>query len=276
MAPIDTMPRWALMWSLAVAIYVLLKTVSWQQRQVVAAPWWRHVAYLFAWPGMDADVFLDVRRQGLSPTVTEWLFAVAKLALGVVLLSVVVPGMKSAPPLVVGWLAMIGLVFVLHFGLFHLLSCLWRCCGVDAVPIMQWPILSQSVAEFWGRRWNLAFRDLTHKFLFRPLSPRLGTTGAMFAGFVLSGLVHDLVITVPAGAGYGGPTGFFVVQGLAMMIERSPLGRRVGLGRGGRGRCFTALVLIAPVGWLFPEAFVCGVMLPFVEWCLTFGLGMQG
>ena len=59
-------------------------------------------------------------------------------------------------------------------------------------------------------------------------------------------VVHDLVISVPAGGGYGGPTLFFALQGVAVLVERSPLGRRVGLGRGWRGWLFTMLVLLAP------------------------------
>ena len=73
-----------------------------------------------------------------------------------------------------GWVGMVGIVFVLHFGIFHLLSLAWQTLGVSAKPIMDWPIKATSVSEFWGQRWNLAFRDLTHRFLFRPLTARFG------------------------------------------------------------------------------------------------------
>src|SRR5205085_6806357 len=130
------------------------------------------------------------------------------------------------------WVGMVGLVMALHFGTFHLLSCAWRSAGVEARPLMNNPLASQGVSEFWGRRWNTAFRDLTHTFLFRPLTAWLGPAGALLAGFGFSGLVHDLVISVPARGGYGGPTLFFVVQGVALLAERSAAGRRLGLGRG--------------------------------------------
>jgi D-alanyl-lipoteichoic acid acyltransferase DltB (MBOAT superfamily) len=168
-------------------------------------------------------------------------------------------------PYLVGWIGMVGTVLTLHFGLFHLLSCAWRLVGVNARPLMDDPLTSESVTEFWGRRWNTAFRDLTHRFLFRPLMPSLGARGAIFGGFVFSGIVHDVVISLPARGGYGGPTLFFASQALAMLFERSSLGRRFGLGRGIAGRIFTAAVLLIPVYFLFYPPFVERIMVPFMR-----------
>ena len=89
---------------------------------------------------------------------------------------------------------------------------------------MNWPLASVSLGEFWGARWNTAFRDLTYRFLFRPLARRLGPRGAL-SGFLISGLVHDLVISIPAGGDYGGPTVFFLVQAVGIVTERSRFGR---------------------------------------------------
>jgi hypothetical protein len=160
---------------------------------------------------------------------------------------------------------MIALVLILHFGIFHLLSCSWRSVGLQARPLMNRPLASTSLSEFWGRRWNTAFRDLTHRFLFQPCASGFGPRWGIVVGFLFSGAVHDLVISVPAQGGYGGPTVFFAIQGLAMMIERSPFGRQIGLGFGWFGRVFAAAVLVAPVGLLFHRAFVVGVIVPFMR-----------
>jgi hypothetical protein len=257
-------PRWAVMWLLAIVIFCGCKWLTWRRTPVRGVPVWRHLGYLFAWPGLDAGRFLKPERSPPSPTRIEWYFAFTKLTVGVAVLY----GVRSVPshyPYLLGWVGMIGIIMVLHFGTFHLLSCAWRTVGVEAKPLMNWPLTATSLSEFWGGRWNTAFRDLTHRFLFRPLTPRLGPRGAVFAGFMFSGLVHDLVISWPAGGGYGGPTAYFLVQGSGILAERSRPGRELGMGRGWRGWLFTAIVLIAPVGLLFHRPFVTEVIVPFLR-----------
>src|SRR5262249_806890 len=150
-------------------------------------------------PGLDARSFLDPKVIPRPPLIREWLFSISKLLFGAGLFCGAVELITPESGPLVPWLGMVGLIFMLHFGLFHLLSCLWRSCGAEAKPLMDWPIASRSVGEFWGRRWNTAFRYLTHRFLFRPLAVRLGPRRALFAGFLFSGVVHDLVISLPAG-----------------------------------------------------------------------------
>ena len=83
------------------------------------------------------------------------------------------------------------------------------------------PILSKTLSEFWGKRWNLGFRQLAHDLIFRPLHKRIGVGAASLLVFVVSGLIHDLVISLPARGGYGLPTGYFVLQGVGVSLERS-------------------------------------------------------
>ena len=116
-----------------------------------------------------------------------------------------------------------------------------------------------------GKRWNLGFRQLSHELIFRPLHRRLGADAAGFLVFTVSGLIHDLVISLPARGGYGLPTAYFLLQGVGITIERSRLGTRLGLGQGVRGWCFMAVFLAAPVFWLFHPWFVLRVILPFMR-----------
>jgi hypothetical protein len=260
-------PRWLFMWLLAFAIYAGCKWFTWRRTPVEGVPWWLDAGYLLAWPGLDAEAFLRSGRTPVAdrPAAREWACAALKTLLGAVVFWGIGRLIPQGYEMLRGWAGMVGIVLMLHFGSFHLLSCAWRSVGVEARPLMNVPLASVSVSEFWGKRWNTAFRDLTHRFLFRPLSARLGPRGAIVAGFVFSGLIHDLVISVPAGGGYGGPTLFFVIQAAALLGERSRLGRAAGLSHGWRGWLFTMLVLLLPAGALFHPPFIENVVVPFMK-----------
>ncbi len=284
------LPAWGVCWGLAFAIYVGCKWLTWWDARRLArtASLGRNLGCLLAWPGMDAKAFLGPKTEDRNPkteiTATthgraaaaslgfrfsdfgfQWLAAALKTAIGLGLVFVVARQVPAAQPLLAGWIVMIGLILTLHFGLFHLLALAWRRSGVDAVPLMHSPALSTSLADFWGARWNLAFRDLSYAYLFRPLRRPLGVAGASVTTFLVSGLVHDLLISFPAGAGYGGPTLFFLLQAAGMLFERSAIGRSLGLGRGVKGWLFTLLLTIGPAYWLFHPAFVMRVIVPMAQ-----------
>src|ERR1043165_5872512 len=130
----ENWPRWAFMWLLAVAIFMGCKWLTWQSAAVWNAPVLRHLGYLFAWPGLDAVAFLSSSpspsAQGAPDRLRSWLFALGKLLFGVVLIASVFPHLSPSEELLRGWVGMVGIVFVLHFGLFHLLSLFWKALVV--------------------------------------------------------------------------------------------------------------------------------------------------
>jgi D-alanyl-lipoteichoic acid acyltransferase DltB (MBOAT superfamily) len=158
-----------------------------------------------------------------------------------------------------------GIVFLLHFGLFHGLALLWQCLGVAAKPVMRSPLLASSLAAFWSKRWNTAFNTLACDLAYRPLARRLGSALATLAVFLISGLIHDLVISLPARSGYGWPTAYFLLQGGAVLLERSRAGRALGLGRGLRGWLFVLCVTAVPAVGLFHPSFIRNVILPMFQ-----------
>ena len=254
---------WAFMWLLAFAIFFGCKWLTWwPARTRMSAP--RALGYLFAWPGMDARPF---ERTLLPPppgrtAAREWGAAIFKTAFGATLIWILA---RRLPPLPGMWAGMAGILLVLHFGVFHLLALMWRRAGVDVTPIMRAPGLATSLADFWSARWNLAFRTLAHETVLRPLQRRLGLHGALFAVYLVSGLIHELVISLPAGAGYGLPTAYFLLQWLGLNVERSHFGRRAGLHHGLAGWAFMLLITAGPAYWLFHPAFVQRVIVPFFQ-----------
>ena len=258
---------WVFMWALAAAIYAGCKWLTYCKaaRTRTAIHRWRAAAYLFAWPGMDASHFLDKKNIPAKPGRFEWFFAAMKTLFGMILLWNVARKAMPLPELFAGWAGMIGVVLFLHFGLFHILSLVWRNSRIDVAPIMRNPLLAGSLSEFWGKRWNTAFHELAFRFTFRPLLHITTPGPATLLVFLVSGVVHELVISLPAGAGYGLPTVYFLIQGLGMNFERTAIGRRMGLGNGTRGWIFSVFVLIAPVSLLFPPPFLHNVILPMLR-----------
>jgi hypothetical protein len=130
---------------------------------------------------------------------------------------------------------------------------------------MRSPFLATSLAEFWSARWNTAFHLLAQDVAFRPLARRRGPTGATIGVFLISGLVHEAVISLPARGGFGLPTAYFVLQGLGVLAERARCGRRLGLGRGLRGWLFALICAAGPAFWLFHPPFIHRVILPMLQ-----------
>jgi hypothetical protein len=256
-------PRWVVMWGVALAMFAGAKAVTlWEmRRQGRKMRPGRTAAYVLLWVGMDARDFWG-GREGNGGWIAAAIPGIAKLGIGALLLWEVAPMFQGVAA---GWIGMVGMVLVLHFGLFHLLAVFWARRGVAVKPIMNRPMCARTLSEFWGERWNRAFSTLMHRFVFRRAVRRAGVVGGMWVVFLASGVIHDLVISGPAGGGYGKPTIYFVVQGLGLMAQRSELGRAMGLTEGSVARAFTALVLIAPLPLLFHDAFIMRIILPFMD-----------
>jgi hypothetical protein len=258
-------PPWLFMWAIAFAIYFSLKWFTWwRERSEVAHTAARSAAYLLAWPGMDAAAFLSSTRPP-KPESVQWVWALSKTGLGALLLWECARRVPATWPLLQGWIGLLGLILILHFGSFELIALGWQSLGIQAQPIMQKPIASHSLSEFWGKRWNLGFRQLSHEFIFQPLHSVIGARWAMLLVFLFSGLIHESVISVPARGGYGLPTAYFLLQGLGVLLERSLVGRRFHLQGGFSGWAFMVVVTAAPAFWLFHPPFVLRVALPFMK-----------
>jgi membrane bound O-acyltransferase family protein len=262
----DIVPAWGFMWILAFSVFAALKWLTWWKvRRTVRHPAWRSGAYLLVWPGMDAESFLDPALPAHPNSSRAWLWAALNTVFGGSCIWLVARAVPASLPLLRGWVGMLGLILLLHFGSFRILALTWQSFGVAAAPIMNAPLRSTSLSEFWGQRWNLGFRQLAHGLIFRPLYKRLRTQVAGFLVFVASGLLHDLVISVPARGGYGLPTLYFALQGIGVAVERSGIGKRFGLGHAARGWFFMAVITAAPAFWLFHPIFVRNVILPFMQ-----------
>jgi hypothetical protein len=260
-----SLPPWQTMWAIAFAIFFGVKWLTWWSASETISPTiGRSLSFFLLWPGMDARSFLG-NITPPKPRAVQALWASVKIAAGIALLWSVARQIPPNLPLLRGWTGLIGLILVLHFGSFELLAFVWQRLGVNAVPIMQKPLRSTSLADFWGKRWNLGFRQLSHEFVFQPLRSRIGVPAAALSVFLFSGWIHELAISFPARAGYGLPTAYFLLEGAGVALERSSIGRSLGLRGGFSGWCFAAVITACPAFWLFHPPFVIRVVLPFME-----------
>ena len=224
------------------------------------------------WWGLKPSEFFKRRAAGPIER-GELVFAGLKCAFGVLLLILVVPSVLNyasegaGRDVIGGWLGMVGIVFCMHFGYSHITAVVLRARGRLVTPIMNRPIIASSVSEFWGKRWNLAFRDYAHVTLFMPLARKWGAVIGAIAGFVFSGVIHELAISLPARGGYGWPMLYFLIQGLGVLGERQFAKRGWWKPRSVANRAWAIAVVALPVPLLFHQAFVTKVIVPIVGWC---------
>ena len=156
-----------------------------------------------------------------------------------------------------------GLSLAVHFGFCNLLAGAWRLRGVACDALFRAPLRSRSLSEFWSRRWNLAFSEMTAIAAYRPISSRAGRGPALLASFALSGLLHEMAISLPVRAGFGRPFLYFALQGALVLVERA-LERRGRALEGWIGRAWTVVWLALPLPLLFHRPFLAGVVWPLI------------
>jgi hypothetical protein len=214
-------------------------------------------AWLFLlWPGMDVRPFLQrpVPQRGW-PWLVPGLIGLTAGILGGLLLRWAAPGMQQCA---VGWLGVAVILAAVHLGFADIASSALHRAGYPVRRLFRDPLLSRSLAEFWSRRWNLAYVEL-NKMLFLPLLRRQFGRGAVPAAFVLSGVFHELAISVPVNAGYGGPLAYFTLHALLTGAEPR---LRIALWPAVAARLWTWVWVVAPLPLLFHTPFRNALVTP--------------
>jgi membrane bound O-acyltransferase family protein len=237
------MTPWEKMTIGVAATFAAFKVVSFRR-----LPFARAVAYAALWPGMDARRFAETRPpEGLG--LLAW--GALKMALGALLLLFVRTGnfwLDSA-------IVILGIGFLVHLGLLDALAGFWRLRGIPVERLFVNPAGARSLGEFWGRRWNLAFSAVARERVFKPVARRWGGAWGVMASFAFSGVIHDLLISLPAGGGFGLPSLYFLLQGALVLAER-----RWKI----EGRVWTLFWLLAPLPLLFHPWFLRAVLAPIL------------
>ena len=204
--------------------------------------------FLTVWPGMDLRPFApETRTPDLQ---TAWLTrGLVGSTAGATLMAATVA--FDLGDWLSGWLAVGALLLLVHFGWADILSTMLRLRGFPVRRLFNPPEKSKSLNDFWTRRWNVAFVEMD-KVLFMPRLRRRFGAWAPVAMLVLSGLLHELALSYPAGAGWGLPLIYFGVHGLGMHFERTAWFRSQSPTF---ARWWTRILVLAPGGLVFHQPF---------------------
>ena len=233
----------------------VLVSVEAAARDGTRLPPLRWAAFATLWPGMRPALVARLQ-PGRSGAASLLRTGLAYVALGSTLFLVALLAWRWTGSTVLSTVLLLpALSLLLHFGAFGILAGLWRGAGADVGPLFRAPWRSASLGEFWSRRWNLAFSEMTSLAVYRPLALRLGRRAALVAAFLFSGLLHEVAISLPVRAGYGRPMLYFAIHGVLTQVERE---------RGPFGRAATLLAVVLPLPLLFHPPFLQGVIWPLL------------
>lgn len=195
-------------------------------------------------------------------------------------------GLLAALQITLGWLLLKGLYvidfrevgllvehvfislgfFVAVVGMFEALTLVARSLGGDAPRFSANPYIAVTPADFW-RRYNRTVSAFLYEDVYRLIGRGRWPIGGTLVAFLVSGLIHEYVFAVAAWDLSGLLTGYFLIQGLAVVAT-------AGMKPRGASR-----FLSIPLTWLFGLAsallFMAAIhrMVPLYTNTLPWGLG---
>lgn len=242
---------------------VLLEESPERLQGLVAA---RYAGWELGWLGMDLDAWLRPLGRRWTPPAWRTLAQGAGLVLagGAICAAFALIPFPASWRLVQAWGVTGGLLIAIFFGATRLLAGSWQALGRDVPPLFSRPLASRSLADFWGRRWNLSVHTVLLETLWKPVRRKLGPAGATDAVFIASGLLHEYLVSYPARGGYGGPLLYFVLQSVGLRLERTRRVRALLRRSPAAGRAWTLAFVLGPAWLLFHPPIVRATVMPWL------------
>lgn len=222
------------------------------------------ISFSLGWFGMRMNLFERLPGEPLPFAKIVWK-GMASVLVGVILLffSLILEKCFQLDKIFLSQLFMLaGLSMMLHFGVLNLCTAFWRSQGVHVSELFQAPYKATSLNEFWGKRWNVAFSEMTALIVYRPLKSEVGRDKALVTSFLFSGVLHEVAISLPVMAGFGLPMLYFVLHAIAMHFEAHSTWLKKFLQRKWFAHVWVMSFLILPLPLLFHPAFVEEVLTP--------------
>jgi hypothetical protein len=223
------------------------------------------LAFVTGWFGMRPQIFESLGGRSLPGGRDLIIFGIIRILSGAALLMLAkwisIHYVSFYSKIIITGLLLAAISLILHFGILNISAGAWRFMGADTKTLFRSPLSSTSLSEFWGRRWNIAFSEMTAIAIYRPLKAPLGTTFATLLAFLFSGLLHEMAISLPVEAGFGLPLLYFLIHGSVMLVEREMEKRGFPISKHAwAGRTWVIFWLLLPLPLLFHKAFVKGIV----------------
>ncbi|MES2274822.1 MAG: membrane bound O-acyl transferase family-domain-containing protein [Bacteroidota bacterium] len=225
-------------------------------------------AFALGWAGMREQPFETLGGKPLpNAGVMVW-FGISRVIAGGLLIALahIIVSLNLNHTFIyicVSSILLVGLSLILHFGLLSISAGMWRFSGANTYYLFKQPAKATSLTEFWSKRWNLAFTEMTSIAIFRPLRNRIGGGAALMLAFAFSGLLHEIALSVPVNSGYGLPMLYFIIQGILVLLEKVMTRNKIMfLQHKIIGRVWIFFWLIAPAPLLFHTQFIKEIVWP--------------
>ena len=221
------------------------------------------VCFSLGWPGMDPTPFEQLGKRKLVYYAKFFKSGFIYFLSGILLLYLLAYSLKFfyIPVYLLCLFSFIPFIMIFHLGIFNIGAGVWSCFGVNVVPLMDDPWKAKSLSEFWGKRWNIAFIQMTRITVFMPLAKRTNSNFALIISFIISGIFHEVALTLPVYSNYGMPLAYFLLQAILVLLEKKCMtGQRILI-----QKTWTILCLLLPFPLLFHPVFVKDVFLPLLH-----------
>lgn len=266
--PLPPWGRLAVVWALVFAGFKALVLLHTPAEALSGLGWWRYCGFLAGWIGMDVEAW-TVERARVAEAPRRMAGGAALLVgaggLAALLLGLELPERWR---LAQAWCVWVLGVIAVFFGFTRLLAGFWNRLGRPVRPVFDRPVYARSLADWWGRRWNLAVHDTLVIAIWQPLRGRASGAGALWAAsgavFLISGVLHELLLSYPAGGGWGGPSAYFAIQAGGMVAERRPWLRRILRAAPWRRTAWTLGMTLVPGPLLFHPPLLRALVQPWL------------
>jgi len=229
---------------------------------------WKWAVFAIGWAGMRAQPFETLGDKALPDAWPKIKYGISRVLAGAVLILLAHQLARlSFDPyvlyLLITAILLLAFSLILHFGLLSISAGMWRLSGVSTYYLFKSPAKSKTLNEFWSKRWNLAFSEMTSVAIFRPLKNETGAAVALLIAFVFSGLLHELALSVPVNSGYGLPLLYFIIQGIMVILERVLITYKTGfLQNTVLSRIWVFFWIVVPMPLLFHTQFIHDILWP--------------